>query len=112
MINDHSHSKIKTGNFSFPVLLLCLILGLFACKSTDEFHSKIIQIENGWGYEIVTNHKIIIHQTHIPAMASQIPFYSKEDAIKVANRVIEKLSNKQMPTITKEDLTTLKIKLQ
>jgi hypothetical protein len=112
MINHHHHSKIKTGNFSFPVLLLWTILGLSACTPASDYQSKIIQTENGWGYEIVSNHKIIIHQTHIPAIASQIPFHSKEDAEKTANRVIEKLSDKQMPTITKKDLAALKIKVQ
>ena len=67
---------------------------------------------SGWGYEILVDHKIFIHQEYIPAIAGKKAFLTKEDAMKTAGLVIEKLVKGKQPAITKNDLTALKISFQ
>lgn len=66
---------------------------------------------SGWGYDILVDHKIFIHQEDIPAVAGKKGFLTKEDAMKTAGLVVEKLVKGKQPSITKDDLTALKISL-
>ncbi|MFI5193699.1 MAG: DUF4907 domain-containing protein [Chitinophagales bacterium] len=66
-----------------------------------------VQTAGGWGYNIMANDKIYIHQDYIPAAGGKRVFKTKEDAMRVANRVIEKISKNQLPVITLKDLDSL-----
>jgi hypothetical protein len=69
-----------------------------------------IQTSLGWGYEIVADGKAYIHQEFIPGLKGRRGFDSKEDAIRVGNRVISKIKMKQVPpAINMEDLKELGI---
>ncbi len=70
-----------------------------------------IKTENGWGYTITQNDKIIIKQTIIPAVENNSSFKSKRDAMKVGELVLQKLNNNLSPTVTKNDLNLLSIKI-
>jgi hypothetical protein len=61
----------------------------------------------GWGYEIVTNNKVFIHQKYIPALEGNRIFTSREDALKVGNMVRDKLLKKQSPALTKQEIYDL-----
>ncbi|MDP4130014.1 MAG: DUF4907 domain-containing protein [Bacteroidota bacterium] len=68
-----------------------------------------VQTTYGWGYNIMAGNKIYIHQDYIPAVAGKQGFKTREDALRVANRVIEKISANQLPVITVKDLEELGI---
>jgi hypothetical protein len=70
---------------------------------------RAIQTSNGWGYDIVVDGKTYIHQEMIPAISDKRGFKTKEDALLVAHKVIEKISTNQLPTITLDDLKELGI---
>lgn len=71
---------------------------------------KVISVEGGYGYDIYVDGKRMIHQAHIPGIAGVAGFRTKEDSQKVAELVIRKLKNKEMPpTITEEELRKLKV---
>lgn len=63
---------------------------------------KIIPVANNtWGYDIYNDDKLFVHQPSVPAIAGTNGFSSKENAEKVAKKVIEKISQGQNPpTIT------------
>ncbi|MCW2117846.1 DUF4907 domain-containing protein [Flavobacterium sp. 7A] len=65
----------------------------------------------GWGYTISQNKKIIIKQTIIPVIENNSSFKTESDALKVGQLVLEKLNNNISPTVTKNDLNLLSIKL-
>lgn len=67
---------------------------------------------NGWGYDILENDKVIIHQDIIPAITESKPFLSMLEAKKVATLVIEKLEKKQKPYISIAELKKLGITVQ
>lgn len=60
-----------------------------------------------WGYEILENRKIYIHQQFIPALEGDQPFRSKKDALKVGRAVLQKIKNRQSPALTAEEVRKL-----
>jgi len=75
------------------------------------FTMKVIgSDEGGWGYEIYRNNKRLINQTTIPAVGGNKKFVSYEQANKVGDLVLKKLSKRDgLPTIFIKELDSLKI---
>jgi hypothetical protein len=70
-----------------------------------------IKIANGWGYSISNNRKTIIKQTIIPVISECKSFKTEKEALAVGQLVLKKLNSNLSPTITKNDLILLKIKI-
>lgn len=73
---------------------------------------KVDSIENngsrGWGYDIIMNGEIHIHQPHIPAVMGNNGFASEEKALKTGEFVIQKIKNNILPPkVTPEELDSL-----
>ncbi len=84
---------------------------IFVTYHTEEnLKTEAIKTNNGWGYTITNNDKIIIKQTIIPVISNSKSFETKEDALAVGELVMQKLNADSSPTITKNDLILLKIK--
>lgn len=73
--------------------------------------ARAFHTSQGWGYEILHNKKVYIHQQIIPAIQGQKYFVSKEEAEKVAALLIKKMQEKttNFPEITIEEIDSLKI---
>ena len=72
---------------------------------------EVIDGQDGsYGYDIYMDGKKLIHQPHIPGIAGTTGFRKKEDSQRVAELVIRKLKNKEMPpAITEQELRQLKV---
>ncbi|WP_264565551.1 DUF4907 domain-containing protein [Flavobacterium sp. N3904] len=70
-----------------------------------------IKIKSGWGYIITNDKKIIIKQNIIPVISQQKSFETEKEALQVGKLVLQKLEANSSPTITKNDLILLKIKM-
>ena len=106
--------KKKDYQFIAVVVLTALLLVIYFARrnrNTDKvfIESKAIKTNDGWGYNIVVDGKTYIHQEFIPAITEKHGFKTMEDALLVGNRVIEKISNNQLPAITRDDLKELGI---
>ena len=63
-----------------------------------------------FGYDVLMDGKLMIHQTSIPAMPGNDGFSSKDDAAKVAELVMYKIKKGEMPpTVTTEELKSLHV---
>lgn len=60
--------------------------------------------EIGWGYDILVNKKIYIHQDYIPAVQGKQGFESETQAATVAEAILDKLKNGKKPFITLAEL--------
>ena len=69
------------------------------------------KVNDGWGYVISTNDKIIIKQTVIPTVSAKRSFSSEADALKVGNWVVERIKQNLSPTISKKDLILMEISI-
>ena len=66
--------------------------------------------ENTFGYDIYLYDEVLIHQPSCPGQPGNLGFATAEEAIKVADLVIKKLRNNEMPpTVTTQELQELKI---
>ena len=93
------------------VLLSCASL-IFSCKNQTkpEFSEETFQLtDQSWGYKIYKNEISFIVQSNIPAISNEKGFQTKSDASKVGQLVVQKLNQKKMPTITINELDSLKI---
>ncbi len=95
--------------YSIGIILLIIVVSNRNTPNNASVKLEIIQLDEGWGYEIIIDDKKFISQKCIPAIDGNLVFKNKSDAIKVGRLVIRKLENKLAPTITKEDLKDLKL---
>jgi len=72
---------------------------------------KIIPAKNNtWGYDILKENKIFIHQPTRPGMPGLEGFATKTDAEKVARLVMNKMQKGEMPpTVTPDELKRLQL---
>ena len=62
----------------------------------------------GWGYDIMVDGKIYIHQPNIPAIMGNNGFSSEENAQEAGEYIIQKLKNNIVPpSVTPEELDSL-----
>ena len=66
-------------------------------------------INNTWGYDILVNGKLTIHQPSVPALPGNEGFRTKENAGKAAKLAIKKMKKGEMPpSIDAEELKKIK----
>jgi hypothetical protein len=72
---------------------------------------KVITAEGGgYGYDVFADGKRLIHQPTIPGQPGISGFKKKSDSEKVAQLVIRKLKNREIPpAVTEEELKALKV---
>ena len=64
--------------------------------------------DNGWGYDIYVDDKLLIHQPDIPALAGNRGFATEADAQRVAELVVGKIrKNIFPPAMTVENLKSV-----
>jgi hypothetical protein len=63
--------------------------------------------QSGWGYEVLVDGKVYIHQDFVPVLPIEKGFRKKEYAEKAATLVMQKLQYNQLPTLTTADLSQI-----
>ena len=69
-------------------------------KTSASLLAKTFRTQNGWGYEILVNDTVFIHQETIPCVPGHSGFRKEEQAAKTADLIINKLKRGQLPTVT------------
>jgi hypothetical protein len=125
MVQAHLHQLISSSIILSAMMLkvyfaaLFLIFVIYPFKEKKPKQDKVDQEisittypseHGGFGYNIFVDEVCLIHQPHIPAIRSTVGFSSHENAKKVANLVVVKISQGQMPpAVTLADLRELQI---
>jgi hypothetical protein len=101
-------------NFYISLACLCLIscthksgeyVGLVATPASKTIRDSIFLSIKGYGYDIIVNDSVIIHQPNIPGIESSSGFGSEEDARKIARLAISKIQRNLSGTdISLQDL--------
>ena len=64
---------------------------------------------NTWGYDILMDKKLTIHQPSIPGVQGEMGFKTKADAEKIAKLVVGKMKKGEMPpNVSIEEMKKLK----
>jgi hypothetical protein len=83
------------------------------CINKKRIEIKAFEIDKGWGFDILINGKVYIHQINIPAISGSKTFKTKINALKIAEIMKQKICDNILPpTITKDDLDKLITKNQ
>lgn len=104
-------TKFFRKTFRKNLLFILLFLQFTACLKKEILQAESIKTASGWGYTISYKNKILIKQTIIPVISETKSFSSEDDALKVAGLVVKKLNQNTSPSVTKNDLILLKIKM-
>lgn len=70
----------------------------------QHIESKIFRVIDGWGYDILVNGKILIHQESVPAVTGNAPFKTKMAARQTADLVVKKMEKGLGPVISTEEI--------
>ena len=79
-----------------------------AFKNSTITYKLIPGINDTWGYDILVDNKMKIHQPSIPGLPGNDGFKTKDGAEKVAKLVIDKMKKGEMPPgVTVEEMKKL-----
>lgn len=101
---------IKSNAFIIAVAVIISVLIFIFGRPQSKTNNKhqisytTFNQTSGWGYEILVDGKIFIHQDFVPVLTAKNGFSKKEYAEKAASLVIQKLQHNQLPTLTTNDL--------
>lgn len=85
-------------------------IGLFVLirwYNRPEIDYRVIELDKAWGYEILVNEQVVIHQETIPAIDSLMGFPNKEIAERTASYLVKKIQRKETPRLTLSELKKL-----
>jgi hypothetical protein len=104
---------MATKKHNIIVISVCAVIAVaisfiqWKKRDQPQAESRVYRVMNGWGYDILVNGHVLIHQESIPVIASLRPFETKEEAEATAKLVVKKLNAGQLPSLTKTDLETI-----
>ncbi|GAB3998194.1 hypothetical protein GCM10028807_45220 [Spirosoma daeguense] len=112
--NNGPRSKTKLVRIGLLLLLtvLAILTAIFIYQRQPHYAVQVIKTPGGWGYDILNNGTLFIHQPTIPGQSGIVGFSSKEQARRVGERVVEKIEQTQaMPTLTNDELRQLGVQI-
>jgi hypothetical protein len=93
----HRHNMIVLG----IALLVSVFIFMAGRKGHDRFSTRLFRgSSNGWGYDILVDGKLFIHQESVPAYDGDKGFPYKEQAERTARLIINKLKQGETPVVT------------
>ena len=102
--------RMTSGKIRIGIgIITVLFLSMTDCQHNQKVNCRVIRVENGWGYELYSSEKVIIHQEIIPVIEGENPFLSRKDARKTGKLALRKMNKGKLPVITEKDLDSLKI---
>ena len=72
-------------------------------SNPHHYDYRVYTVINGWGYDILVNGDILIHQESVPAVDGHHPFSNKEKAVQAARLVISKIQKGLAPSVTRAE---------
>ena len=102
-----------TKRYNFTIILLSLVISaaiwvitLYTkdTKNKNQFTAKVFKGFNGWGYDILVNDSLFIHQEFVPVIVGKKGFSKKEQAVQTAQLIINKMKGNQHPVVTTFEL--------
>ncbi|CAM4206222.1 DUF4907 domain-containing protein [Zobellia nedashkovskayae] len=107
--------KTKKTYFFLTALAVILVYIAFnysgAKLYTKGLHTEVLQVDEGYGYKILYDDKILVKQDFIPAIQGKKSFESEKEAMLVGNVVLRKIEKGEDPYISVLELKDLKINI-
>lgn len=94
---------------TFCIIIILVSVFEYNFKPNNKIKVEVYKVDNGYGYLLNENGKVLIKQNFIPAIPGEKVFCTKEDAKKTGNIVRQKIIDKKSPTITINELKQLNL---
>ena len=96
---------------AIAALLVCIAVIFFYNHRSREnqvyIYAEPFRSGDGWGYNILADGKVHIHQPFMPAVPGRQEFKTEEDAMKVGRLVVKKITENLSPTISLKELDSM-----
>lgn len=79
-------------------------LAAFNHQQSTNYQWRVFEGNCGWGYDILVNDSLFIHQESVPVLPGNCGFSKRIWAEKAAAAIINKMENGQAPQLTSFDL--------
>ncbi|WP_276502982.1 DUF4907 domain-containing protein [Terrimonas pollutisoli] len=86
------------------VIIFVVTINQSTNKKKNHISATVFEGTHGWGYDILVNDELFIHQELIPALQGQTGFQTKIQAEQTARLIINKMKGGQLPTVTTFEL--------
>ena len=107
--------KTKKTYFLLLGLLVALVYIAFRYnevkQDTTGLHTEVLQVNEGYGYKILYDDKVLVKQDFIPAIQGKKSFESEKEAMLVGNMVLRKIEKGEDPYISISELKDLQISI-
>ncbi len=103
MTNKHNILVIGVSALIAVIIFVITINHPFKEKK-NHISTTVFEGTHGWGYDILVNNELFIHQELIPAIQAQAGFQTKIQAEQAARLIINKMKRGQLPTVTTFEL--------
>lgn len=101
---------IKTNNFIVIGIAVAISATIWIVQLNkqnarkERIAAKVFQGHNGWGYDILVNNTLFIHQESVPARHGKAGFPEKKQAEQTARLIINKMERGELPAVTTFEL--------
>lgn len=103
-------SRTFIGRYWKRISALAIVIGIIGLLAfakvagQTSWTYRVIEVDGGYGYEILRDQKVMIHQDCMPSVSGRQPFESKKRADQVAQVVLSKLKKGEGPTVSMEEI--------
>ena len=97
MINKHSLIVLL---ISIAASVAIWLNAFHKKRNTSSVKALTFHAVEGWGYDILVDDTLFIHQANIPCLNGKQGFAKKEHAEKTASLIINKIENGKSPVVT------------
>jgi hypothetical protein len=88
-------------------IVVAAAIPFYYLGQTKKIDYKIFHTTIGWGYDILVDKRLFIHQECVPVLPDKKGFATEESARTIATIVVHKLKNNELPTLTYRELTQI-----
>ena len=104
MTISRTHKLVLLVALLFAAGSTIFLLAVKPAPSPKGLSYNCFKTENGWGYDVFANDRIIIHQPFLPGKSGLSGFGSEKEAGADAQNVIEKIKSGEYPLFSQKQL--------
>lgn len=104
MTISKKHKLVLLAAILFAAGSTVFLLAVKPAAPQKELHYNCFKTEHGWGYDVLVNDRIIIHQPFIPGESGYDGFKTEQEAGADAKTVIESIKSGEHPLFSQKQL--------
>jgi hypothetical protein len=104
MIISKKHKLVLLVAILFAAGSTIFLLAIKPAPAPKGLSYNCFKTEQGWGYDVLVNDQILIHQPFIPGKSGVNGFSTEQEAGADAQNVIEKIKSGEFPLVNHQQL--------